>query len=69
MKKNVLVPLVVASAVGLAEVYGHTHEPHDEVKIQLPAEGLLGVQSMISNSTATATVSYTWNVDAFIDIR
>ena len=67
MKKNVIAPLIIAGAVGLAEVAGHTHEPHDEVKIQLPAQGLIGVRSMISNSTATANVI--WSVDSYVDFR
>ncbi len=69
MMRKVFVPIALASAIGLAEVSGHSHEPHDEVKIQLAAEGLLGVQSMISNSTATATSTMVSYADAYIDYR
>lgn len=63
MKKiNPIGPALVASSVVFAEVMG-PHEPHIEIEMQNSQPQLVGVMSMNSVSTATATVQM-WSPDS-----
>jgi len=57
MKTNPLLPVFVASSIGLAQVVG-PHEAHLEPNLQETAPPLVGVManSMVSTATATSTL-------------